>query len=42
MFAGGNATGQNYRSEIIEKNHLHWNNVVYSESETTCVFIRDF
>ena len=36
-FAGGDATGQNYLSEIIEINHLHWNNVVYSESKTTCV-----
>lgn len=34
MFAGGNATGQNY---LIEINHLHWNNVVYYESKTTHV-----
>lgn len=38
MFAGENATGQKYLSEIIEINHLHWNNVVYSESEITCVY----
>lgn len=31
-FAGGNATGQNYLDEIIELNHLHWNNMVYSET----------
>lgn len=38
MFAGGNATGQNYLNEIIEINHLHWNNVVYCESKiNTCV-----
>lgn len=38
MFAGGNATGQNYLNEIIEINHLHWNNVVYCEAKTnTCV-----
>lgn len=42
MFAGGNATGQNYLSEIIEINHLHWNNVVYSETETTCMYKRGF
>lgn len=42
MFPGGNATGQNYLSEIIEINHFHWNNVVYSESETTCGYKRGF
>lgn len=29
MFAGGNATGQNYLNEIIEINHLHWDNVIF-------------
>jgi len=37
MFAVGNATGHYYLSEIFEINHLHWNNVVYSESEIVCV-----
>lgn len=32
MFAGGNASGQKYLDEIIELNHLHWNNRVYSET----------
>lgn len=32
MFIGGNASGQKYLDEIIELNHLHWNNRVYSET----------
>lgn len=42
MFTEGNATSQNYLNKIIEINHLHWNNVVYSESKTSHVYHRDF
>lgn len=38
MFAGENASGQKYLDEIIELNHLHWNNRVYSETaEHICI-----
>lgn len=37
MFTGGNATGQNYLNEIIEINHLQWNNMAYCESKMTRV-----